>query len=495
MFNYTYNNMEFNRIKNILFVAFLLFVAVKGSAQITIEKPTFPFTQICANASFNSFEVTFKFSPESSFTATNQFIVEMSDPSGSFSGTPLAVYTSAAGAVTTSPKMISFSVPKTIAGEKFKLRVRSTSPALTSPESNAFAAYYKLQDTPFSINNFVSTATYCVGGSFVLTIDNPGTGLNDSPLKHPTLTYKWFKETSPTTSDFVAAGPTLAVNKPGTYYVETNYGSCSSDSYSNRVTVTESLSASIATITSSLGNPYCPSEGPTVLTANSGVSYQWSKNNVVIAGATNQTYTTNEIGDFSVAVNNGSCSVNASINLKQMESFVSTINVPASNSIIRDQTLAVTAKTTATNPTYKWYLDDVLLTNITTATYLVKTAGNYKVAITQSTGCVATKEHLFTVTLDDTKVDFQDVANIPNVISPNGDGINDTWQIPLEYINANKAEIIVLNGIGETVLKTNNYQNNWPDGPLDFKNVNPVYYYIITTMDGKVKKGSITVVK
>ena len=178
----------------------------------------------------------------------------MSDASGSFSGTPLAVYTSAAGAVTTSPKMISFSVPTTIAGEKFKLRVRSTSPALTSPESNAFAAYYKLQDSPFSINNFVSTATYCLGGSYVLTIDNPGTGLNDSPLKYPSLTYKWFKETSPTTSDFVSAGPTLAVNTPGTYYVETNYGTCTSYSYSNRVTVTESAVASIATMIATLAN-------------------------------------------------------------------------------------------------------------------------------------------------------------------------------------------------------------------------------------------------
>ena len=184
--------MKSKRIKNILFIAFLLLAVVQGSAQITIEKPTFPFTQICANASFNNFEVTFKFSPESSFTATNQFIIEMSDASGSFSGTPLAVYTSATGAVTASPKMISFSVPTTIAGEKFKLRVRSTSPAVTSPESNAFAAYYKLQDSPFSINNFVSTATYCLGGSYVLTIDNPGTGLNDSPLKYPSLTYKWF---------------------------------------------------------------------------------------------------------------------------------------------------------------------------------------------------------------------------------------------------------------------------------------------------------------
>ena len=487
--------MKRKRIKNILFIAFLLLAVVQGSAQITIEKPTFPFTQICANASFNNFEVTFKFSPESSFTATNQFIVEMSDASGSFSGTPLAVYTSAAGAVTTSPKMISFSVPTTIAGEKFKLRVRSTSPAVTSPESNAFAAYYKLQDSPFSINNFVSTATYCLGGSYVLTIDNPGTGLNDSPLKYPSLTYKWFKETSPTTSDFVSAGPTLAVNTPGTYYVETNYGTCTSYSYSNRVTVTESTVASIATITSSLGNPYCPSEGPTILSANSGVSYQWSKNNVVIAGATNQTYNTNEFGVFSVAVNNGSCSTNASINLKQIDLFNSSVTVPASNSISTDETLTVTATTTASNPTYKWYLDGNPITNATAATYLVQTAGSYKVTITQTSGCVATKEHSFTVTLKDGTPGFPDVANIPNLISPNGDGINDTWQIPLEYISANKTEVLILNATGETVLKTNNYQNNWPDGPLDFKNVNPVYYYIITTVEGKVKKGSITVVK
>lgn len=489
MFNKTNTNM-----KNILFIAVLLFAVVQGSAQ-TIDKPTFVFTQICANSSHNTFKVTFKFSPVSSFTSANQFVIEMSDASGSFSGSPLAVYTSAAGAVTTSPTEISFSVPTTIAGEKFKLRVRSTSPAVTSPESNAFAAYYKLQDTPFSINNFVSTATYCKGGTYVLTIDNPGTGSNDSPLKYPSLTYKWYKETSATTSDFVSSGPTLTVSQPGTYYVQTNYGTCTTDSYSNRVSVTESTVAAVAAITSSLGNPYCPSEGPTTLSANSGVSYQWSKNNVVIAGATNQTYTTNEFGVFSVAVNNGSCSTNASINLKQIESFVSSINVPASNTILTDQTLTVTTKTTATNPTYKWYLDGVLIANTTAATYLVQTAGSYKVTITQTSGCVATKEHLFTVTLDDSKFGFQDVVNIPNMISPNGDGINDTWQIPLEYINAKNTEVLILNSIGDTVLKTNNYLNNWPDGPLDFKNVNPVYYYIITTMDGKVKKGSITVVK
>ena len=410
--------------QNILFTAFLLFAVVKGSAQTFIDKPNLNFTQICADSLYNTnppSKITFIFSPESSFTATNKFIVEMSDASGSFSGIPIVVYTSAAGEVTTALiKPISFAVPTTIAGEKFKLRVRSTSPALTSPESNSFAAYYKPQDSQFTINNSISPATYCKGSNYVLTIDNPGTGSNDSPLKYPSLTFDWYKETSPTTSDFVSSGPTLTVTQPGTYYVRTNYGTCTSDSYSNKVTVEESSSAS---------------------------------------------------------------------------EFTSSVNVPASNSISTDETLTVTATTTASNPVYKWYLDGNPITDATSATYLVQTAGSYKVAITQTAGCVATKEHSFTVTLKDGTSGFPDVANIPNFISPNGDGINDTWQIPLEYINEKNTEVLILNSKGDTVLKTNNYQNNWPDSPLDFKNVNPVYYYIITTVDGKVKKGSITVVK
>ena len=37
-----------------------------------------------------------------------------------------------------------------------------------------------------------------------------------------------------TTSVFVAEGPTLAVSEEGTYFVETNYGTCTSNSFSNK---------------------------------------------------------------------------------------------------------------------------------------------------------------------------------------------------------------------------------------------------------------------
>jgi hypothetical protein len=52
-----------------------------------------------------------------------------------------------------------------------------------------------------------------------------------------------------------------------------------------------------------------------------------------------------------------------------------------------------------------------------------------------------------------------------------------------------------MDAYGKVVLKTNDYQNNWPQDEINFKNVNPVYYYIITTANNNTKKGSITIIK
>jgi gliding motility-associated-like protein len=480
-------------IVNKYFFYFVFLVSALANitnAQVVIGTPTLSFSQICANSSFNTFNVTFSFAPVSGLSSANQFIVELSDPNGGFTS-PTVVFTSAAGTVTASPATLTFSVPTTTAGEKYKLRIRSTSPVATSPNSIAFSAYYKAQDSPFSINNFVSTATYCSGGSYVLTIDNPGTGSNDSPLKYPSLTYNWFKEPGLTP---IATGQSFSVTQPGKYYVETNYGSCTSDSYSNRVTVNEAASSAATTITSSLGNPFCSSAGATILTTVAGNSYQWYKNNVAISGATSQTYATNQVGTYSVAVNFGACVANASINLQEYQ-FTSSINVPATNSISPDETLAVIVTTSATNPDYKWYLDGAIIPGATGNTYDVKSKGNYKVVISQSTGCIMSSEFPFVVNSTVDPNPFPDVVNIPNLISPNDDGINDTWIIPKEYVSGTNTEVLLLSSQGEIVLKTSDYQNNWPENKLDFKNVNQVYYYIITTQDKKVKKGSITVLK
>ena len=476
-------------MKNFTIIILFFSFSISMYAQIIISKPNLlGFTQACAGSEFNTYNITFSFTPDSNLLATNQFIVEMSDPSGSFAS-PTTVFTSAPGAVTASPATLSFSVPTTTSGETYSVRVRSTAPATISPASNAFAAYFKIQDTPFSINNLIETGVYCPGGSYLLTIDNPGTGLNDSPLQYPSLTFNWFRVTSPTTSVFVASGNTLAVDTPGTYYAETNYGTCTSNSFSNRVTISQASSGITSTINSSLGNPYCISLGATTLSTISGDTYQWYKDGSAIPGANDQSYVTDEAGSYAVTVDLGNCIANASIDLETTD-FTSSINVSENNILNDGGTVDVTVTTDAINPDFEWYLDDVVIPSATGNSYQVSQAGRYKVIVMQTSGCISSTEHIFNVIEA-----FPNVANIPNLISPNGDGINDTWILPQQYVAGTNTEVVIISSQGKTVLKTTDYQNNWPENQLDIKSVNPVYYYIITTQNNQTKKGSITVVK
>ncbi len=471
-------------------ICFLVLVfQEQANAQIVIGTPNLGFSQACANESFNTYSTTFVFSPESNLNASNQFSIELSDSDGDFTNATV-LFTSNPGAVTISPATLDFSFPTTTAGENFRIRIKSSAPVATSSNSVAFAAYYKPQDTPFTINNLVSTGAFCAGGNYLLAIDNPGTGSNDSPLNYPILSFNWYKETGPTTSVFVAEGTTLSVNDEGTYFVETNYGSCTSDSFSNRVTISQVTSGEAeAGISSSLGNPFCPSQGSTTLSTIGANSYQWYKDGLSIPDATDQMYQANESGTYAVQVNLGDCSASGSIELES-ELFDAEINVSAFNSIQEGETLSVIITTTANNPTFEWYLDEVVITDASEDNYDVTEIGNYKVIVTEISGCNGSREFLFQV-----NEPFPDVEKIPNVISPNGDGINDNWIIPTKYVSGTNTMVMIMNNHGKVVLKSNNYLNNWPENDLNLTSINQVFYYVIQTTDNETRKGSITVIK
>ena len=475
-----------------LYVIICLFAIINiANGQIVIGTPNLGFSQACASESFNTYNTTFVFSPETNLEASNQFIIEMSDANGDFTN-PTVVFTSTAGSVTTSPATLSFSLPTTTAGEGYKIRIKSTAPAATSARSVAFAAYYKIQDSPFTINNLVSTGAFCSGGSYLLTIDNPGTGDNDSPLNYPSLTFNWFMETSPTTSVFVSQGETLEVTQEGTYFVETNYGTCTSDSFSNRVTISEVNSGQAgASINSSLGNPFCPDQGLTTLSTISGVAYQWYKDGDIIPDATNQMLQTDESGTYSVQVDLGSCSASGSIDLVS-ELFEASINVDEENTMEIGEILTVIISSTATNPQYQWYLNNSLITDATSDMYDATEFGDYTVVVSEISGCQGSREFQFSI---NEPIDpFPEVEKIPNVISPNGDNINDTWVIPTKYVSGTNTEVLIMTNQGKVVLQTNDYQNNWPENQLNLTSINQVYYYIIKS-DSETKKGSITIIK
>ncbi len=84
---------------------------------------------------------------------------------------------------------------------------------------------------------------------------------------------------------------------------------------------------------------------------------------------------------------------------------------------------------------------------------------------------------------------------VPNVFSPNGDGINDVWKIKyLEYYP--DATVQVFNRFGQVVYSSIGYNNGW-DGTYKGSAL-PIgtYYYIINPRNGRpTVSGSVTIIK
>jgi gliding motility-associated-like protein len=84
--------------------------------------------------------------------------------------------------------------------------------------------------------------------------------------------------------------------------------------------------------------------------------------------------------------------------------------------------------------------------------------------------------------------------DVVNVITPNGDGINDK----LVFKNIDQFGTCIINiydSRGVKLYSSSNYQNNW-DARYQGKIVpEGTYYYVLETMDGKLYKGAVNVLK
>jgi gliding motility-associated-like protein len=145
------------------------------------------------------------------------------------------------------------------------------------------------------------------------------------------------------------------------------------------------------------------------------------------------------------------------------------------------------AAATGNNLTYKWtpalYLDkDDILNPETTPTDDI----TYTLTVTTDKGCTASTEIFIKV------LKFPEV---PNSFTPNGDGVNDTWNVKhLEsYPNAT---VHIFNRYGEKLFQTVNYLTPW-DGTKNGSDLPfGTYYYIINPQNGrKIISGSVTILR
>lgn len=467
------------------------------------------FTQICAGGPhpnkpgqvFNEYQASFSIV---GFASDVIFRVELSDPTGSFA-TPTA--TTALGPLPTTPpdtatdKTLVFAVPTNLVGSNtYKLRVVSSTNIASQPFTiggtagvKTFSAYYEAYTGPFAINNNQPTVSFCIGGKVILTVYNPTPSIpNSSPANYPQLKYSWYKDNVLISGQ---SSSSLEVNAAGVYFAKLDYGLCSDDNYrSQGVTVTSASGAS-AVITSSSGNPFCASLGNTTLAVTGGNSYVWKKDNVIIDGAISQTYLTNLAGVYTCDVDFGGCKSTGTIDLKVLKtnSTISGVDVVKVNNITEGETLNAIITSDAAVPSYQWFLNGVALSGADKSSLDITDEGKYKGVVTQTTGCIISDEFPFEVSF---KVNLN-VPKISNIVTPNGDGVNDTWIIPDKYLAGTNTHIVILSSFGEIVYQTDNYDNynGWPQTAIEFNNFNPVYYYIITPTGESAKKGSITLLK
>lgn len=86
-------------------------------------------------------------------------------------------------------------------------------------------------------------------------------------------------------------------------------------------------------------------------------------------------------------------------------------------------------------------------------------------------------------------------ADIPTVITPNGDGINDTWTLK-GLINYPKSNVKIYNRYGQQVYESNGYSIPF-DGKLNGKPLSAGTYYYIMSLDTdcNLLSGSLTIIR
>lgn len=506
-------------IKNNVFLifAFVLFFSIKTNAQIITSVkngstilPLFTgpgtgpggiVSQRCYTPALdpqppqpaNPFKYYSDFIISSAFPAATVFTLQFSDANGSFAS---PTFLSNTPTFSGSTGTFSFLLPSTTYGTGYRLRVINTANTSSATSAAVPSYYIPFLGTFYLQNNRVNNVSICGGGTFNLFVDPanislPGDPVQVSPATYTNLKYRWVRNGVLIPNETESS---ITINQSGVYYAYVDYGICNPVSAGKPTTSSIDVTVNIVPGGSTFnitGNPIiCP---PTLnpLTVTAGYSYQWFKDGVALAGETAFTYNAAQPGNYTVLVNQGTCANTSKVFNVSAVGFTASIDVdllPDVNIIGAGEPKSITITSSATAPTYQWYLNNVLIPTAVLPTYNATQAGKYKAVVNQTSGCLVSQEFLFELK------EGVNPKEIPNLISPNNDGKNDTWILPSTYGNLN-TEVQIVSATGQTVLQTKNYQNDWPTSTIDFKSVNPVFYYTITKEGGDVKKGSITIIK
>ncbi|WGK65879.1 T9SS type B sorting domain-containing protein [Croceiramulus getboli] len=218
-----------------------------------------------------------------------------------------------------------------------------------------------------------------------------------------------------------------------------------------------------------------------ILPMGDDFSYQWLLDTLPISGATQPQLQTNKVGFYSLqVVGNGCTVVSETIEIKPINKDAVSLSPGDAITITEGGSQEVSASGA---DTYQWFdANNQLLS--TTDRYLADTEGSFYVKARLG-DCEVVRN--FTV-------EYRLSGRIPNVITVNGDGINERWNIPRVYRKDN-VEVTMYRADGKLEFSKTNYQGDWPQNiAFNTQQQAPVYYYIIKQDGSIIKRGSVTVI-
>ncbi len=210
----------------------------------------------------------------------------------------------------------------------------------------------------------------------------------------------------------------------------------------------------------------------TVLHAQGGSSYKW----LPVAGlsdpeSSDPVASPDKTTVYTVYVSDGSCTVTDDVTVTVLNPAIA--NAGPDKSIIEGDSIVLEG-TAKGSPgfSYFWSPSDHM-DNPLSLTPKVSPSDDitYTLNAVSNTGCSSSTDEVFV------KV-FKKLV-IPNTFSPNGDGMNDTWNI--EALSSySQSDVKVYNRYGSLVLSETGYLKPW-DGKFEGRDLPPgVYYYVIT---------------
>ncbi len=325
-----------------------------------------------------------------------------------------------------------------------------------------------------------STAT-TIEVSIIEAIAADGTKTNVTADLINDFTYQWKKSGTNVLGETTKSINLSNVTQNGDYSVNASisgYSNIDSNTVTVKLLTTETVSISATSTT--FCNPSNPVQISTT-TSLSGETFTWYKDGNAF-NSTDETLSSAETGTFVLEVIKDSCPLRSNeISIASLNENLITFDSENPVILVEGQTKTITA---SGGTSYRW-LNASNNELSTTSSVDLTEEGTYTL-IAKIDNCDVTKQ--FTVT-------YKDTFNIPNVVTPNGDGKNDLWVLPNTYANKANVNVIIYNSNGEEILNEKSYNNNWPSSSMKFPKQNMVFFYKIIDSKNSQKQGTITIIR